>query len=219
MPGMDGVGKFSKTLVCLGTLAGADLVNNARFLYQPDSGNFHYEAMVYTGNRVNLYINNNIRSTEQVSPNSFGIQVAWTFTSYSYEDRNNPSLSPWTIRDLDLGSLAAVPGTGSDPLTNFMEDSKIEYAVDGSANMTRQFGELGHNIYMFPPFVSTMPGSLERWHIIPLTARADFIRIYFWCDPADWVGGGAGFLTDRVTIYALSGSDVAGSQRIGGGQG
>jgi len=211
---MDGIGQFSKTLVCLGSLSGATLANNMQFKWRPDVGNFRFEVMVYTGNRVNLYVHNMIRSAQQVSPNSFGIRVGWSFSTFSYPNRSLPN-PIWCIRNLDMGSLGTPPDDSPLADSEVMEDSKIEYAIDGSGNIDTQFGELGHNVYLFPKYIAAMPGSMERWHIIPVTARADFIRVYFYSDPANWVATD----NDRVTIYALSGSDVAGSQRIGGGHG
>jgi hypothetical protein len=102
---------------------------------------------------------------------------------------------------------------------------KVEFAScmtdnsDGLADISgMQFGETSIAAYKFPKQVYWLAGDMyivARHHVIPVTARADYMRVWFWCDPRGWVPGA----NDYVNVLAITGADVGGSQAIGGGQG
>jgi hypothetical protein len=219
---MDGVGTFSNTLRFIGMLSGTQLINRARFEVSksPSANKF----LAYTGNRVNLYIVDGIKATSRTNPAdlSIGISVGWSFLGRVEGETFNA-----VFRGLDLDDQPDNPlENESGALSMIWCESKIEYAAS-SPGVGFQVGEIAPNNYMFPKTVLDFNGMIpitgasqaRGYYCIPLVARADFMHVNFWCEPSTWVGHSGVPRPDCVYIYALSGSDVAGSQRIGGGHG
>jgi len=224
---MDGVGTFSKKMTYLGNLVGTSIIYGAEFGVAQAVGNPH-RFLAYTGNRVNIYVRDAIGlyTTSRDEPGvSIGIAVGWGFTGHIAGEPNQNAV----LREVDWDG-DDIQASLYNPLTPFFQDSKIEYA--GSApGSGLQLGETDYNVYTFPISNShfTNAGAASAglqqgniFRVIPVVARGDFMRVWFWSDPDTWTGHNVAFpplRSDRIDIWAMSGSDVAGSQRIGGGHG
>lgn len=228
---MENMGTFSKKLVYIGSLVGADIHHLAPFITRDAETNMVTRFLAYTGNRVNIYVMDQIsNATRDATPGlKMGIYVSWGFKGHM------PNVSPipgsgfpiCALRESDWNGATPVADTVAnhvDPLrpgvseTEYFMESKIEfgaYAIDlgDGPPVSLQLGDLGQNVYTFPTanFLN-----IGRNYCIPAVARADFMYVSFWCDPAGFVGI---LPTDQVHIWALAGGDAGGSQRIGGGQG
>jgi hypothetical protein len=237
---MDGVGTFSKKVEFIGMLRGTEIHNGARFIrYAGDDKRY----VAYLGNRVNLYIIDRIGDLtgSRVTPGlSIGINVMWSFSALIDQDSDFATQQCF-FREVNWGPRGQPTYATDivDPNIGFIE-SKVEYAAPTTPGVGFQIGETDPNVYTFPidadnpamyPYVAgptsgpppedAMLTNSPRRYVVPLVARGDFMTVYFWCDPRTWTGLDVGIPSfwDRVEVYAVSGSDVAGSQRIGGGHG
>lgn len=224
---VEGVGNFQKSLTYVGSLAGNDLTNGRRFLC-PGSLITSYDYLAYTGNRINLYIMDQI-STASRSPVTtpglkFGISVHWLFQGYHKEaSQQLGGFTQVTLRSLDWNGTDPIADTVPNPIDPikravFGED-KIEFGAyirgDPTSNALepRPFSaaEISPTAYAFPWNAEFSGVSGARNYCIPVVARADFMRVFFWCDPTNWQ---APLDTDQVHIWALSGGDVSGSEKM-----
>lgn len=220
---MEGVGTFSKQFTFIGRLTGAALINGAEFRVPPVSDGRYMDYLAYLGNRVNLYINDGITTTSREANNaSLGIAVGWEFVSY---EASNPNTA-CVLREIDWRGDVQVGGIS--PFRHPFNENKIEFGCDelqnynGEAeNSSVQYGSMDVSVYKFPKKNRGLIGSalnmgdLNSRRVIPIVARADFMRVFFWSNPITFIPG----VADTVEIWAMSGSDVAGSQVIGGGHG
>jgi hypothetical protein len=219
---MDGVGTFSKKFSFVGRLVGADLINGAEFKVPATALGRDRAYLAYLGNRVNLYINDGISSVSRAAAGrGLGIAVGWLFTSYDEENPNNT----YSIREVDWRGDVQV---GVNPLRYAFNENKVEFGCDETLNSggdtdhsSMQYGTMDVSVYKFPKSIRGLTGAifgmgdLNTRRVIPVVARADFMRVFFWSDPTTFVPG----VADDVEIWAISGSDVSGSQVIGGGHG
>lgn len=233
---MEGVGTFSKKMVYIGSLIGADIHNNAQFITRDANNNNFTRFLAYTGNRVNLYIMDQIANATRLNTAGlkFGIYVIWGFQA------RVPDLTAIPLVGFPIVKLREADWNGADPVadtvanpvnplrdsaseTEYFVESKIEFGAStqnfggvsngDNAPTSFQLGDLAQNVYTFPLGSFLITG---RNYCVPMVARADFMTVFFWCDPAGWVGV---LPTDQVHIWALAGSDAGGAQRIGGGHG
>lgn len=235
---MDGIGTFSKNITYLGELEHTDLFNGQEFrILESDDYANTFEAGL--GNVVNIYVSDQIYDTSRLDGTTFGIQVMWGFRGYASGVHVNASgrvqrrgVVPWVSESDESNRIVA---------NLWWMDSKIEFASARLIADGFQAGELGVNVYTFPLSTTmlnpthtdaTMELEVEygnRNHVVPVVARGDFMKVFFWCSDDDWVGNEVIIprppplppivRTDAVRVWAISGSDVAGSQRIGGGHG
>lgn len=226
---MDGVGTFSKKMTYIGSLIQGDLVNNAQF--ETVKNNIYTRYLAYTGNRVNIYVMDQIANASRLSVPGLklGIYVRWGFKA------RVPGLTLIPPAGIPIVCLRETDWNGVDPVaeafpnyvnplrsssseTEAFIESKIDfgayaYNLGGTAGTgdnsptSYQVGDLAQNVYSFP--LGNFVGG--RNYCIPVVARADFMFVNFWCEPAGWVGL---LPTDQVHIWAMSGSDVAGSERV-----
>ena len=222
---MDGVGTFSKKFTYLGGLEGSAITNGAEFIVPQTDGIDQY-FLAYTGNRVNIYVYDRIVSANRLLPDAtIGIAVAWTFGS-ALPDEHGTTCK---FREIDWNGEPP-PHIWGLPLYYTWGESKIEFAdaepsSDGDGAMGGlQLGELDYYVYRLPRRRTPLSGGasgLNSYRVIPVVARGDFMRVWFWSDPTTWTGHDdvSVPLRDRIAVFAMAGSDVAGSQVIGGGHG
>ena len=213
---MSGSGTFSKYIDYVGGLTGALISGGSEFTTpEINTGGKGNKRLVYCGNRVNLYVldamTDATKNAARAAGISLGIEVGWSFNE-DFQGVNDAR-----IREINWhGATPVAPS----PLTEdwVWQEAKIEYAGSDPGSGL-QLGELSYDVYMFPAQITTftgvIPGRMKFTRVIPIVARADYMRVFFWASDAAWTGAGV----DAVRIWALSGSDVAGSQRIGGGHG
>lgn len=202
---MIGTGVFEKQIHELGTLRALSLNNGMEFVRADNR--IH---PVFCGNRVNLYINDFMSVASRTTPGlKFGISVGWSFQA------DTPTAQNLKYRTLDKDTV--YPITTLDFLELPWQETKIEFSpITIGADL--QVGKLDYDVYQLPPINTYFAGPgvsppapvMNIRRVIPLVARGDFIRVFFWCDPPTFVGTPA----DLIEIYFLAGSDVAGSQRI-----
>jgi hypothetical protein len=225
---MDGVGTFSRKMTYIGSLIGAN-IGNAHYFSTVDTHTQLYNRYVaYTGNRVNIYVMDQI-STASRSPIltpglKLGISVHWCFQAkindggnqncfFRQEDWNGSNPIASTV----LNPVSPMRVTSSE--TEYFGENKIEFggyipvSLGNEGLSPRPFAtaELSPVAYTFPWSTEFSGESGSRNYCIPVVARADFMIVSFWCEPITWHGSLA---TDQIHIWALSGTDVAGSQKI-----
>ena len=222
---MEGVGTFSKKFSFIGGLEGSAITNGAEFIVpQTDGIPLWYPA--YIGNRVNLYIYDRIVSVNRLLPGAtIGMVIAWTFSSAVVEEPNRNC----ELREVDWNGDPP-PHTWGLPLHFAWGETKVEFAdaeprSDGDGLMGGlQLGELDYYVYRLPRRRTPLSGGAalpDTYRVLPVVARGDFMRVWFWSDPTNWTGHDDVDinLRDRIAVFAMSGADVSGSQVIGGGHG
>ena len=224
---MDGVGSFSNKLTYLGNLVGTGIIYGAEFEVAQSVGDPH-RFLAYTGNRVNIYIRDAIglyTTSRDEAGASIGIAVGWSFTGHVKDEPNQDCF----LREVDWDG-DDIQAQLYNPLTPSFQETKVEYAASAPGSGF-QLGETDYNVYTLPVSNShfTNAGAVSAglqqgniFRVIPVVARGDFMRVWFWCDPDTWTGHNVAFpplRSDRIDVWALAGGDAGGSQRIGGGQG
>lgn len=230
---MDGVGTFSKKLTYIGSLIANDIGNGHFFQTLDPASQIAYRYLAYTGNRVNIYVMDQISAASRsplLTPGlKFGICVHWGFQArYPQFSTMANGYMNLKIREADWNGAAPVADTALNPVnplrlsssaTELFGENKIEFGgyVPGGVGLQglepRPFcvAEMNPTAYAFPYNADFASESGARNYVIPVVARADFMVISFWCDPITWHGSLA---TDQVHIWAMSGTDVAGSEKI-----
>jgi hypothetical protein len=228
---MENVGTFSKKMTYIGSLIGANIGNAHFFRTMGAETNLANEYVAYTGNRVNLYVMDQISAASRGTPADLklGISVFWNFQSkvngVGYDPTTHAAYNT-VFREEDWNGVTPVVSTLANPVsplrrssseTEWFFESKIEYGaycpggLNGIDNPNSyQIGDMARNVYSFPKG-SSISFPTGRNYVIPMVARGDFMFVMFWCDPPTWH---ASLDTDQVHIWALAGSDVAGSHRI-----
>jgi hypothetical protein len=215
---MDGVGTFSNKMQYVGGLWGTDIHSAAPIKVADSVAGGQNSVFTYLGNRVNLYIYDNISSASRLSMAglSIGLVITWSF------DLKAPGVVPPSkgciVREVDWNGETALSAMIMKPEKQEWIEQKVEYAASAPGSGC-QLGEMDVNLYTLPinitGFGTGLFISLQRYRVLPITARGDSMKAYFWCNPNTWVGG----VNDSIQLWVESGSDVAGSQRIGGGHG
>lgn len=218
---MQGVGQFSKKIQYVGGLWGADIHNGAPIRILDPVTHRENAPLTYLGNRVNLYVYDGISTASRTGTAglSIGFAVFWRF-GFAVAGVEPGGVGAFEIREVDWNGETDATAQIIDPVKQLWMEQKIEYAAS-AAGSGFQLGEVDVNVYSLPidltSFVLTGYTTLQRYRVIPMTARGDAMSVFFWSNPANWVGSAAN--NDSIQLWIDSGSDVAGSQRIGGGHG
>jgi len=209
-------GEYKTEIFRIGTLLGDSLVNGQNFENPGDLDN-PYEFTPGVGNRVNLMVLDGITEASRENANllSVGVAVAWSFFGKTIDTAN------YTARILDNGfdpPLSAV-----DPRKLWWQEAKIDFIQSpAETNDSFQAGETRINYFQFPedtdffeddttgPSTGIVTGN--RAHVIPLIARGDFMRVFFYAKTNLLFPGFT--IADRVDVWALPGHDAPGPSRL-----
>ena len=192
-------GGFGKDIHYVGHLLGSDLVDGARF--RPDDSNLQSSFRCGIGNRVNLYINNNIDYID-TDPPQYGLIFRWQFTSFERQVVNADSVE-------DFWPVALSSGQKFSARYNEMLP---EFADAAPSNPHVKSGGLSYKFLALPNkqddgSEGVFSDAIVRpYLVVPIVALADYLSIWFYSQPEDHSYQD----TDEIQIWAAAGHDSAG---------
>lgn len=209
-------GEYKTEIFRIGFLSDDDLINGQKFT-NPGNLDVPYEFTPGAGNRVNLLVLDGISNATRTNANliSIGVAVAWSFFGDAIDTEN------YTARILDNGFD---PPVGQlDPRDIWWQEAKIDFIQSpAESNDSFQAGETRINYFQFPETTdffeddTTGPDTgIEdgnRAHVIPLIARGDFMRVFFYAKTNILFPGFTA--SDRVDVWAMPGQDAPGPSRL-----